>query len=88
MIDTAETFLAINSIRKSGKKKPSKSNIYQHLRKDEKQKELEYETFDQIIENLLLSRTIFTKTEADSFISRMNILLSKFLTILLYCDMI
>ena len=88
MIDTAETFLAINSIRKSGKKTPSKSNIYQHLQKDEKQKELEYETFDQIIENLLLSRTVFTKIEADSFISRMNILLSKFLTILLYCDRI
>ena len=88
MIDTAETFLAINSIRKSGKKTPSKSNIYQHLQKDEKQKELEYETFDQIIENLLLSRTVFTKTEAGSFISRMNILLSKFLTILLYCDRI
>ena len=75
-------------MRKSGKKTPSKSNIYQHLQKDEKQKELEYETFDQIIENLLLSRTVFTKIEADSFISRMNILLSKFLTILLYCDMI
>ena len=88
MIDTAETFLAINSIRKSGKKTPSKSNIYQHLQKDEKQKELEYETFDQIIENLLLPRTVFTKTEAGSFISRMNILLSKFLTILLYCDRI
>ena len=41
MIDTAEIFLAINSIRKNEKKKPSKSNIYQHLQKDEKYKGLE-----------------------------------------------
>ena len=67
MIDTTEIFLAINSIRKNEKKKPSKSNIYQHLQKDEKHKELEYETFDQVIENLLLSGTIFTKTDPDSF---------------------
>ena len=43
MIDTTEIFLAINSIRKNEKKKPSKSNIYQHLQTDEKHKELEYE---------------------------------------------
>ena len=60
MIDTTEIFLVINSIRKNKKKKPSKNNIYQHLQKDEKLKELEHETFDQVIENLLLSVTIFT----------------------------
>ena len=60
MIDTTEIFLVINSIRKNKKKKPSKNNIHQHLQKDEKHKELEYETFDQVIENLLLSVTIFT----------------------------
>ena len=54
MIDTTEIFRAINSIRKNEKKKSSKSNIYQHLQKNEKYKELEYETFDQVIENLLL----------------------------------
>ena len=67
MIDTTEIFLAINSIRKNEKKKPSKSNIYQHLQKDEKHKELEYETFDQVIENLLLSGKIFAKTDPDLF---------------------
>ena len=60
MIDTTEIFLVINSIRKNLKKKPSKNNIYQHLQKDEKLKELEHEAFDQVIENLLLSVTIFT----------------------------
>ena len=60
MIDTTEIFLVINSIRKNKKKKPSKNNIYQHLQKDEKLKELEHEAFDQVIENLLLSVTIFT----------------------------
>ena len=60
MIDTTEIFLVINSIRKNKKKKPSKNNIYQHLQKDEKLKELEHETFDQVVENLLLSVTIFT----------------------------
>ena len=43
MIDTTEIFLEINSIRKNEKKKPSKSNIHQHLQTDEKHKELEYE---------------------------------------------
>ena len=61
MIDTTEIFLAINSIRKSEEKKPSKSNIYQHLQNNKKHKELDYETFDQVIENLLLSGTIFTQ---------------------------
>ena len=47
MIDTTEIFLAINFIRKIEEKKPSKSNIYQHLQKDEKHKEeLEYEAFN------------------------------------------
>ena len=67
MIDTTEIFLAINSIWKNEKKKPSKSNIPQHLQKDENHKELEYETFDQIIENLLFSGTIFIKSDSDSF---------------------
>ena len=63
MIDTTEIFLAINSIRKNEKKKPSKINIYQYLQKDEKHKELEYETFDEVIENILLFGIIFTKTD-------------------------
>ena len=79
MIDTTEIFLEINSIRKNEKKKPWKSNIYQHLQKDEKHKELEYETFDQVIENLLLSGTIFTKTDPDSFyISNDDIIIESF----------
>ena len=49
------------------RKKPSKSNIYQYLLKDEKHKELEYETLDQVIENLVLSGIIFTKTDPYSF---------------------
>ena len=63
MIDTTEIFLAINSIRKNEKKKPLKSNIYQYLQKDEKHKELEYKTFDEVIENILLFGIIFTKTD-------------------------
>ena len=79
MIYTTEIFLAINSIRKNEKKKPSKSNIYQHLQKDEKHKELKYETFNQIIENVLLSGTIFTKTDTDSFyISNDDIIIESF----------
>ena len=79
MIDTTEIFLATNSIRKNEKKKPSKSNIYQHLKKDEKHKELAYETFDQVIENLLLSGTIFAKTDPHSFyISNDDIVIESF----------
>ena len=79
MIGATEIFLAINYIRKNEKKKPSKSNIYQHLQKDEKHKELEYETFDQVIENLLLSGTIFTKSDPDSFyISNDDIIIESF----------
>ena len=88
MIDTTEIFLAINSIRKNEKKKPSKSNIYQHLQKDEKHKELGYETFDQLIENLLPSRTIFISLSQTLSISGMTLLLSKVLTILLFCNRI
>ena len=84
MIDTTEILLAINSIRKTEKKKPSKSNIYQYLKKDKKPKELEYETFDQLIENLQLSGTIFTKTDPDSFyISNDNVIIERFDDILL-----
>ena len=79
MIDTNEIFLPINSIRKNEKKKPQKSNIYQYLQKFEKHKKLEYETFDQVIENLLLSGTIFTKTDPDSFyISNDDIIIENF----------
>ena len=79
MTDTTEIFLAINSIRKNEKKKPSKSNIYQHLQKDEKHKELEYETFDQLIEKLLLSGKIFTKSDPGSFyISNDDIVIESF----------
>ena len=79
MIATTEIFLAINSIRKNEKNKPSKSNIYQHLQKDEKHKELEYEIFDQVIENLLLSGTIFRKADPDSFyVSNDDIIIKSF----------
>ena len=88
MIDTTEIFLAINSIRKNEKKKPSKSNIYQHLQKDEKHKELGYETFNQLIENLLPSRTISISLTQTLSISGMTLLLSKVLTILLFCNRI
>ena len=88
MIDTTEIFLAINSIRKNEKKKPSKSNIYQHLQKDEKHKELGYETFNQLIENLLPSRTISISLTQTLSISGMTLLLSKVLTILLVCNRI
>ena len=54
MIDTTEIFLAKNTIRKNEKKKLSKSNIYQHLQKDEKHKDLENETLNQVNENLSL----------------------------------
>ena len=60
MIDTTDIFFVINSIRK-------KIYIYQHLQKDEKHKQLEYKTFEQVIENLLLFGTIFTMTDPDSF---------------------
>ena len=84
MIDTTEILLAINSIRKTEKKKPSKSNIYQYLKKDKKPKELEYKTFDQLIENLQLSGKIFTKTDPDSFyISNDNVIIERFDDILL-----
>ena len=52
MTDTTEIFLEINSIKKNEEKKPSKSNISQHLQKDENHQELEYEIFDQVIEKL------------------------------------
>ena len=79
MIATTEIFLATNSIKKNERKKPSKSNIYQHLQKDEKHKELEYEIFDQVIENLLLSGTIFTKADPDSFyVSNDDIIIKSF----------
>ena len=46
---------------------------------DEKLKELEYETFDQVIENLLLSGTIFTNTDLESFyISNDDIIIKSF----------
>ena len=77
MIDATEIFLAMNSIRENEKKK--KINICQHLQKDEKHKELEYETFDQVIENLLLCGTIFIKTDPSFFfISNGNIMIESF----------
>ena len=62
MIDTAEIFLPINFIGKNEKKKPSKGNIYQWSQKEEKHNELEYETFGEVIENLLLYGIIFIKS--------------------------
>ena len=48
-------------------KKQSKRNILQDLKKEEKHKDLEYETFKEVIENLLLSRISFSKTDPHSF---------------------
>ena len=79
MIDTIGILLAINFIRKNEKMKPLKITIYQHLKKGKKHKELEYETFYQVTENLLLSGTIFTKTNTDSFyISNDDIIIKSF----------
>ena len=79
MIDTTEIFFAINSIKENEKKKTSKSNIYQNLQKDEKHKELEYERFDQVIENLLLCGTTFIKTDpAFFYISNGDIIIERF----------
>ena len=59
--------------------KPLKITIYQHLKKGKKHKELEYETFYQVTENLLLSGTIFTKTNPDSlYISNDDIIIKSF----------
>ena len=50
-----------------------KSNIYQHLQKDEKHKELQYKTFDQVIENALLSGTdSFYNSNDDIIIKSFN----------------
>ena len=69
----------------SKKKKPPKGSpkrttkIYQHLQKDKKHNDLEYKTFKQVTENLLLSGTIFTKTDLDSFyISNDDIIIESF----------
>ena len=49
------------------------------MQTDEKHKELEYETFDPVIENVLLSGTIFTKTDPVSFyISNDDIIIENF----------
>ena len=62
-----------------------KSNIYRNVKKDEKHKELEYKTFNQVIENLLISGTLSQRLTTTYGISRMTILLLIVLTILLYC---
>ena len=124
MVDNIELFLEIHCIRKNEKKKPKNNNIYQQLQKDEKHKELVYETFalrkkcpysellwsrftdseicekntdqnnseyeqflrsfDQLVENLLVSGPIFTKTDPDSFhFSNDNIITESFHDIIL-----
>lgn len=83
IIDTIEIFLVMKFIKRNEKKKPSKSNIFHHLQKDEKNKELEYETFNQLIEKLLLSGTILQRLILFLCTSGMIILLSKVLTMLL-----
>ena len=83
IIDTIELFLVMKFIKRNEKEKPSKSNIFHHLQKDEKNKELEYETFNQLIENLLLSGTILQRLILFLCTSGMIILLSKVLTVLL-----
>ena len=67
MIDTTEIFLAKNTIRKNEKKKLSKSNIYQHLQKDEKHKDLENETLKPGKWKLISLWNNFTKIDLDSF---------------------
>ena len=63
-------------MRKRSHRKVISTNSY---RKVKKRKELEYETFDQVIENLLLSGTIFPKTDPDSFyISNGDIIIESF----------
>ena len=64
MIDITEKISCNKFHQKNEKKRPSKSNLYQHSQKDEKHKELEYKTFNQVIKNLPLSGTIFTKTDS------------------------
>ena len=84
IVDTTEIFLTINSIRRNEKQKPSKSNIYQYLKKDEKHKELEFEIFNQVIENMILSGKFFTKTHLDPFyILNGNIIIKNFVNIIL-----
>ena len=39
----------------------------QHIRKDEKRKEVQYKKLNQVIENLLLPGTCFTNADSDSF---------------------
>ena len=51
----------------------------QDLKKDEKHKDLEYETFKEVIENLILSRISFSKTDPHSFyISNDDIIIKSF----------
>ena len=71
MISTAEIFLGINSNRKNAKKKLST--------KREKHKEPKYKTFDQVIEKLLLCKTIFTKKDSDTFcVSNDDVIIESF----------
>ena len=63
----------------------NKSNIYRNVKKAEKHKELEYKTFNQVIENLLISGTLSQRLTTTYGISRMTILLLIVLAILLYC---
>ena len=83
MIDTTEIFLVMKFIKWNEEEKLSKSNIFHHLLKYEKNKELEYETFNQLIANLLLSETILQRLILFLCTSRMIILLSKVLTMFL-----
>ena len=72
MTDTTEIFFAINSIRKNEKRKPSKNNIYQHLQKDEKHKEVEYETFDQVLKTYYFLEQFLQSLIQTLSISRMT----------------
>ena len=80
MIDTTEIFLAINSCRKNGKKKPTRGNIYQQSQKEEKHKELECETFNQVTKNLLLFAVLLQRlADSDSFyISNDDVIIESF----------
>ena len=50
-----------------------------YQQKEKKHKEPKYKTFDQVIEKLLLSKTIFTKKDSDTFcVSNDDVIIESF----------
>ena len=58
---------AITTIRESDKKKPYKEQIYPHLQKDEKYKDLQLKRASQYFNNVLLLGKIYIKFGSGSF---------------------